>query len=247
MSNSKKIPRTALIFDAPVTMTDADENRVRRFEGVAYSGKPITGHWFWDNVIFDLSATSAPERLPMLVGHDRSRIAGFSEAVAIGTDGIKINGRLASTTEAGQQVANLSDEGFPWQMSVDIHPGVIEEVQAGQSVAVNGHTFAGPGHIFRNSRIKEISFTPTGADPHTSANVMADGGDSVTVQTAKKDHPMSGTNQQGSTTPPRSRGINRISPRCSPPKKPGPTIWRQNSPLSRSRWRRRPKPDAKRR
>ena len=203
MSTAKNIPRSALIFDAPVTLAALDAARVRRFDGIAYSGQAITGHWYWDRVIFDLSTTTAPDRLPMLVGHDRSRIAGFSESVEIGPD-IKIRGRLSSATEHGREVAKLADEGFPWQMSVHIKPGIVEELPAGESVVVNGHTFAGPGSIFRHSRLSEVSFTPTGADPNTAATVMADGdGDSVTFQSATKDTDMPDPNQPAApATPP---------------------------------------------
>jgi hypothetical protein len=34
----------------------------------------------------------------------------------------------------GQEVAQDSDEGYPWQMSVYIDPGSIEEVERGEVV-----------------------------------------------------------------------------------------------------------------
>ncbi|MEO5377642.1 MAG: hypothetical protein H7832_07675 [Magnetococcus sp. DMHC-6] len=163
------IPKGALYFEAPVLLTVKDD--VRRFEGVAYSGNEITGHWYWGKVIFDLETTTSNNRLPMLIGHDRARIAGFSETVEIG-EGVRIQGRLSSRTEAGQQVADLADEGFPWQMSVHIEPGRIDQITKEDTVIVNNHPFTGPGVVFRNSVLREVSFTPTGFDPLTSAHVM---------------------------------------------------------------------------
>ena len=190
MNATKKIPQSALRFEAPVALTQDD--KVRRFEGMAYSGKPITGHPYWGQVIFDLASTQAQDRLPMLVGHDRAAIAGFSETVEI-TDAIHIKGRLSAKTADGQKVAELADEGFPWQMSVHINPGRVEEIQAGSSVMVNGHIFEGPGHIFRDSRLSEVSFTPTGHDPNTTATVF-----SIPFETKDEEMPPSTDN----TTPP---------------------------------------------
>jgi hypothetical protein len=164
-------------FDA----APADAAKARRFSGVAYSGDVIEGHWYWDRVVFDLSTTKTPQKLPMLMGHDREKIAGFSDSVEIGGD-IKIAGALSSKTDFGKEVAGLSDEGFPWQMSVHIEPRSIEEVAAGQSVTVNGRQFTGPINVFRNNVIREVSFTPTGWDAQTSATAMSRGGNQHTDQ-----------------------------------------------------------------
>jgi hypothetical protein len=160
--------------EAPATIAAGKEGAARRFEGVAYSGDVIKGHFYWGDVVFDLSSTKAAQKLPMLVGHDNEKIAGFSDSVKIGQQ-IDIAGALSSKTPFGQEVAALSDEGFPWQMSVRIEPAQVDEVGKGKSVQVNGRTFSGPITVFRNSVIREVSFTPTGWDAQTSATAMARG------------------------------------------------------------------------
>lgn len=162
--------------DRPASIEAAAEGKRRKFAGVAYSGDVIEGHWYWDRVVFDLSTTRAPQKLPMLLGHDREKIVGFSESVKIGA-AIDVSGVLSGITEEGKQVAATSDEGFPWQMSVHIEPRSIEEVKAGATVEVNGRTFTGPINVFRNNVIREISFTPTGWDSQTSAVAMSRGVD----------------------------------------------------------------------
>lgn len=157
----------------------AGEGKKRKFEGVAYSGDVIEGHWYWDRVVFDLSSTKAPAKLPMLLGHDREKIVGFSERVDVGAE-IKVGGMLSGVTDEGKHVAATSDEGFPWQMSVYIEPRSVEEVKAGATVVVNGRTFQGPINVFRNNVIREISFTPTGWDSQTSAVAMSRGIDQNT-------------------------------------------------------------------
>jgi hypothetical protein len=90
--------------------------------------------------------------------------------------GLTVSGNLLSN-EYGTAVATESDEGFPWQMSIHIEPGSIEEVLQGSNTMVNGRSFAGPITVFKNSKIVEVSFTATGWDANTSAAAMSRGGD----------------------------------------------------------------------
>lgn len=162
----------------------AVDGKRRSFEGVAYSGELITGHFYWDRVIFDLTSTRASNRLPVLIDHDRSRRAGYAQ-LAIDGDRIIARGELL-TNEHGAAIAQDADDGFPWQMSVHIEPERVERLEPGIKATVNGREIVGPAHIFRSNTIREVSFTPTGADGGTSAKVF-----SVPVQTAHQEtHPV---------------------------------------------------------
>lgn len=148
----------------------------RKFSGVAYSGEVIEDHWYWGNVIFDMSTMTVPAKLPALIDHSRSQRAGYvTESSIDNTTGFTVTGVLLSN-EDGQAVAQDSDEGFPWQMSVHIEPRSIEEFAAGELVTVNGRQFTGPLTVFRNSTIVEVSFTATGQDSNTAAVAMSRGG-----------------------------------------------------------------------
>lgn len=168
-------PAAAFRFDA-VASFDAAPNGsdtvAGKFSGVAYSGDPITRHWFWGTVAFDLASTTAPERIPVLVEHDRGQRAGFA-ALTINDQRIEIADGTLMATPIGESIYAESKAGFPWQLSVDIHPGSVEEVPPGQKVTVNGRELTGPAYVFRNSLIREVSFTPTGADPGTEATAMS--------------------------------------------------------------------------
>ena len=167
------VPSSALRFAAPVALKQGEQDAAsRRFEGVAYSGKEITGHPFWGKVIFDLSTTVASTSLPILLGHDREKIVGFTDQVEI-AESIRISGKVTNTTPYGVEVAKLSDEGFPWQMSVHIDPERVEKLSKNKTTFVNGQKVTGPANIFRNSKIREVSFTPTGMDDRTRAYVMS--------------------------------------------------------------------------
>lgn len=149
--------------------------KVRKFSGVAYSGAVIPGHWYWGDVIFDLTTMSVSDKLPALIDHDRAQRCGYTTASSISNEaGLTVGGVLMSN-DHGSKVAQESDEGFPWQMSVHIEPGSIEEVMSGTTTMVNGQALEGPLVVFKNSKIIEVSFTATGWDANTSATAMSRG------------------------------------------------------------------------
>lgn len=155
------------------SITKDDKSGLRKFSGVAYTGDPIMRHPYWGTVVFDLSMMKLPPKLPALRDHDNECIAGYANESSIGNEGLMVAGVLSSVTEDGQEVAGLSDEGFPWQMSVRIEPERIEEVLAGSTTNVNGRSIQGPCYIFRESSILEVSFTATGWDRGTHATAMS--------------------------------------------------------------------------
>ena len=169
------VPQRAMIFSAPTqfsaTPGEGDKPAKRQFDAVAYTGDVISNHWWWDRVVFDLSTTKSPSKMPALLSHDRNQIAGFCSDITIGND-VTVKGELIMSEEAGKRVANLADAEFPWQMSVHIEPGEILEIPEGFSKEINGKQVAGPCFVFMNSTLVEASFTPTGFDPNTSARVF---------------------------------------------------------------------------
>jgi len=173
---AKTLPQDAFLFRAtPATIqtSKGDGTSVRKFTGIPYSGKPIR-HSYWGVVAFDLSATDAPDPTPVLVEHDRDKRAGFATLDITDTH-IQISDGTLLNNADGEAVASESDAGFPWQMSIHIQPGSIEEIAAGETIAVNGNTIHGPASIWRNNLIREVSFTPTGVDSETSAAALSGG------------------------------------------------------------------------
>lgn len=147
----------------------AEGKKKRTFTGVAYSGEPILDHWYWDRVIFDLDSIQIKGRIPALLEHRSSQRAGAINSHSVDyAQGLVISGDLMSN-EFGTQVAQDSDDGFPWQMSVRIEPSSTEEIAADQAVMVNGKTYQGPITVFRGGRIREVSFCALGADDNTNA------------------------------------------------------------------------------
>ena len=170
MPEEKKIEQKALQFKAnPFEISVKTETSdLRKFNGTAYSGEPIQGHYYWGDVIFDLESMQIDTPLAALLDHDTGRRVGVvTQFTKDNKTGLKVSGDLL-TNAYGQQVASDSDEGFPWQMSVYIDPSSVEEVERGQ-VVVNGRTLNAPITIFRGGRIREVSFCALGADDNTSA------------------------------------------------------------------------------
>lgn len=169
--NLRDVPREAFRFATTVELAAGGEGKARRFRGIAYSGLPVNDHPYWGQVVFDLASTKAEQRIPVLRDHDPDKIVGHTEAVAIGSN-ISVEGVFDETAFSGE-VAKLSDAGFPWQMSVNIKPGSIEEVRPGEKFSMNGHEVTGPAVVFRNSNIREVSFVPVGADANTNAIALS--------------------------------------------------------------------------
>ncbi|WP_042069243.1 hypothetical protein, partial [Acinetobacter tandoii] len=153
-----------------LNVNQAEEGKKKRtFSGVAYSGEVITDHWYWDRIVFDLDSMQLKGRIPALLEHRSSQRAGAINTHSINHQtGLTVSGDLMSN-EFGTQVAQDSDDGFPWQMSVRIEPSSIEEIKADASVMVNGKVHQGPITVFRGGRIREVSFCALGADDNTNA------------------------------------------------------------------------------
>ncbi|RSE30757.1 hypothetical protein [Acinetobacter junii] len=146
----------------------AEGGKKRTFTGVAYSGEVIQGHYWWGDVVFDLDTMQVKTPLGALIDHDTGRRAGVVTSFNKDNQGgLQVVGDLLSN-KYGQEVAQDSDEGYPWEMSVYISPGSIEEVERGE-VTVNGRTLKAPITIFRHGVIREVSFCALGADDNTSA------------------------------------------------------------------------------
>jgi hypothetical protein len=109
--------------------------------------------------------------MAILLEHDRGQRIGIGEHITLGAD-MRVTGTLLDN-DLGREVATESEQGFPWQMSVHVQPGRVDEVLSGQTAIVNGRTFTGPVSIFRDAAIREISFTPTGMDSNTYAKALA--------------------------------------------------------------------------
>ena len=148
-------------------------DKKRTFKGTAYGGGRVDGHWFWgrNGVVFDLEGIEIPTPTPLLEEHFSTSRVGVVKEVGINQN-ITVTGDFLRNAKA-REVVDDADDGYPFQMSMFIDPGSVEEVGQGVSVVVNGQTFTGPVAVFRNNRIREFTICSTGADRTTSVNAFS--------------------------------------------------------------------------
>ena len=166
--------RLKYLFNATaIEVPKAEEGQKRKFKGTAYAGGCVDGHWYWgrSGVVFDLDGIEIDKPAALLEEHFSSSRIGVVQAVD--TNGkIDVSGDFLTNAKA-QEIVQDSDDGFPFQMSMMIDPGSIEEVSQGKTVTVNGQTFEGPITIFRQNRIREFTICSTGADRNTSIKAFS--------------------------------------------------------------------------
>lgn len=146
--------------------------KLKKFSGVAYTGGAMLANYSLP-VAIDLSGLKASgDQIPALKDHDPTQIVGH-QSVEITAQRIKVSGILSGVGPAAQEVASLSANGYPWQMSVGVHPTKVERVEAGDRANVNGRVVEGPAYIVRAGVLREVSFVAIGADSGTSGAVAA--------------------------------------------------------------------------
>ncbi|MFX3621877.1 MAG: hypothetical protein ACE3JT_11700 [Acinetobacter radioresistens] len=166
--------RLKFLFNtSAIQVPQAKEGEKRTFKGTAYSGGRVDGHWYWGRtgVVFDLEGIEIDSPTALLEEHFGSNRIGVVKKVD--TNGkIDVEGHFL-TNERAKEIVQDSDDEFPFQMSMFIDPGSVEEVNTGQTVVVNGQSFTGPIAVFRNNRIREFTICSTGADRNTSIKAFS--------------------------------------------------------------------------
>lgn len=141
----------------------------RRFSGIANSGRPF-GYGSYQMVV-DFDGIRLKDKTAVLIDHDGRQRAGVC-TLSVVPDGLKADGVLLDN-QHGQSVAAESDAGFPWEMSAHVQSSRVEELSAGATAQVNGHTLTGPMLIMRECAIREVSFTAVGVDGNTHAAALS--------------------------------------------------------------------------
>jgi hypothetical protein len=144
---------------------------MKRFSMIAYSGATLEP-LFWDRMVIDIDGIQTGPRLPALREHIRDRAVGVIDRTSKRGGKFNAEGYFLSTKD-GQEVKQLASEGFPWQASVGIFPLKVEKVSNDEIAQVNSTSFKGPGVIWRESRVREVSFVSLGMDENTSVAVAA--------------------------------------------------------------------------
>lgn len=147
--------------------------KLRTFSGVANSGKPFG--YGAVQMILDFDGIAIKPKTAVLLEHNPHKGAGVATLSVDAISGcLNANGVLVDN-EFGRYIAELSDNHFPWEMSVHVDAKRYDEITAGEKLTVNGHEVMGPIMVMRDCAIREVSFTPVGVDDATSAVVLSNG------------------------------------------------------------------------
>lgn len=184
MSNKNllKVPGSACCLDMPDTglfafaETETDDALPTQVKITCYSGKVIPDHYWWGNLIIDLSGMSFPKAsCPILWEHDTDRIVGMSDRPVVTAKGtLEIEAGTLLNTPDGENVAKLSKQKFPLQASIRATPTEIERIDEKQITTVNGQKMSGPLTVWRKSTYKETSVCVFGFDSNTQSKAFAE-------------------------------------------------------------------------
>lgn len=156
-----------LIQLKPAEKADAS----RALHILAYTGAFVS-RWF-GLLAFELSGIEFKNVTPVLKDHDGQQIVGQSRKVSLTSAGIELDGFVLKSTDAAKQVVALADEDYQWQASAGFEILKLERVFEGETAVVNGKEMTGPFFVARESKLREVSFVPVGADGDTSAEVLS--------------------------------------------------------------------------
>lgn len=173
MEYTNEAPISACIFrDEGEVSCAEDDSGKSGFHIVGYTGR-IMKNFFFGNVAFDLKGLKfTKKKTPVLENHDRDSRIGFATKQSITDKDIVFNGEFLPNSKAQEMKADLQG-GFPMEASIMVVPSVVERVEGGSSLKVNGHMLKGPGAVVRAGEIKEVSMCTFGADTNTSSQVLA--------------------------------------------------------------------------
>lgn len=154
------------------TLTERDAAGLpKRFSGVAYSGGVVPDYGWFGDVAIDLSTLKLPEgAIFALLDHDPSQRVGKLTPRIEGNK-LLIEGEFFASTAAGKEVAGLFAEDAPWQLSVGIQATAVSGDKK-RTVKCNSQTLE-IDTLLSDASLREVSFVPVGADPHTSAQAFA--------------------------------------------------------------------------
>jgi hypothetical protein len=140
----------------------------------AYNGGIMNVNGFGP-IVVDLQGMKVSDVVLVAYGHDTHSLDAIMGQTAKieKTNKLVATGEIMNDSEMAERVVGLSKRGFSFQASIGATPYILEDVQAGASVEVNGQTISGPFTLVKESQLDEISIVPLGADKTTATAIAA--------------------------------------------------------------------------
>ena len=176
------MPKSFRLYDADAEVVkleaaageEGDAPKLRRFSMKAYTGGKLMLGNFYYPVVVDLAGMKVTAKArPILRDHNTAQIVGHTETITVTDKAINVTGTISAANDHAREVAESSDNGFPWQASIGASAQRMVFVDEGEKVEVNGQKFVGPLYVARQSTLGEVSFVALGADDKTTAKMVA--------------------------------------------------------------------------
>ena len=140
---------------------------------LAYSGKIIRNHFYWKDLIIDLSGMQFNRtKYPVLMDHRTDKKIGWSYKPIIRDNALHVEAVMLDT-ETAQKFEKDSKSGFPHQASIYAKPLKTRKLELGETEVVNGISVNGPASIWQQCEYMESSVAVFGWDPHTRSEALA--------------------------------------------------------------------------
>ncbi len=177
----KKVPASALSFTDANGHFKIDEEQ--NVQIVGYSGKPITGHWYWGTLAIDLNGMEANKKFyPILSDHDTDRKIGFSAKPVVENNQLIHNSIKFLDTPAALEFKELSKQGFPFEASIYGRPSEVKHIGEKEEIEINGYKLKGPAYVWSKWTYKETSAVVFGADSNTKSRALTESEEEIEVK-----------------------------------------------------------------
>lgn len=144
-----------------------------KFTGIAKTAEPFFTYWGEFCALNFADFQQEGELVPVLFEHDRNQRIGFGRlSLNPESQNLEIEGEFLDNEEA-RKIVNDAKQGFPFQLSVHIDARSDRQLKKGHKEVINGLEITGEAVILEDFLIREVSFTPTGVDEKTSAQVLS--------------------------------------------------------------------------
>lgn len=144
-----------------------------KFHGIAKTANSFYSGWGEYLCLNFADFRQEGEIVPVLFEHDRNQRIGFGKlSLNQESQNLEISGEFLDNEEARKVVADAR-QGFPFQLSVHIDAKSDRKIPKNKTEIINGLEMSGETIILEDFLIREVSFTPTGVDEKTSAQVLS--------------------------------------------------------------------------
>lgn len=170
---------------------------------VARSADPIS-HWYWGSIVHNLEGAflrdgrpvlESSERINLDFGHRDDMVIGWANKFAITDEGLVVSGALVPMPadfqgpDMAREVIYKSRQGVPYEASINFGGSGLQlrMLDEGEVRTVNGREFSGPGIVVEKWPLRNVAIVSLGADGATKSELLADGGDKITVEVLKSE------------------------------------------------------------